>query len=86
MEWRILNLDKTIEQTLESEEALETLLSEASASHTEGDGSMVAYFYYMEGLFTELETAYSGSSDMVRVIANDDHYDRLLAEVSGSEA
>jgi hypothetical protein len=45
---------------------------------------MVAYFYYMEGLFTELETSYANSPDMVRVIANDEHYDRFLAEVSGS--
>lgn len=86
MEWRILNLDKTIEQTLESEEALETLLSEVSASHTEGDGNMVAYFYYMEGLFAELQTAYAASPTMAKVIANDEHYSRLLAEVSGSEA
>jgi hypothetical protein len=85
MEWKILKLDKTIETTLESAEALDTLLAEVSASHTDGDGTMVAYFYYMEGLFTELETAYSGNPDMVRVIANDEHYDRFLAEVSGSE-
>jgi hypothetical protein len=45
---------------------------------------MVAYFYYMEGLFTELETSYANNPDMVRVIANDEHYDRFLAEVSGS--
>jgi hypothetical protein len=82
MEWKILKLDKAIETTLESDEALETLLNEVSSSHTEGE--MVAYFYYMEGLFTELETSYANSSDMVRVIANDEHYDRLLAEISGS--
>jgi hypothetical protein len=82
MEWKILKLDKAIETTLESDEALETLLNEVSSSHTEGE--MVAYFYYMEGLFTELETSYVNSPDMVRVIANDEHYDRLLAEVSGS--
>jgi hypothetical protein len=82
MEWKILKLDKAIETTLESDEALETLLNEVSASHTEGE--MVAYFYYMEGLFTELETSYASNSDMVRVIANDEHYDRFLAEVSGS--
>jgi hypothetical protein len=82
MEWKILKLDKAIETTLESDEALETLLNEVSSSHTEGE--MVAYFYYMEGLFTELETSYANSPDMVRVIANDEHYDRFLAEVSGS--
>ena len=75
-------MDKAIETTLESDEALETLLNEVSSSHTEGE--MVAYFYYMEGLFTELETSYANSPDMVRVIANDEHYDRFLAEVSGS--
>jgi hypothetical protein len=84
MEWKILRLDKTIETTMESVDDMETFLNEVSSSHTEGDGTMVAYFYYMEGLFSELEAAYSGSSDMVRVIANDDHYDRLLAEISGS--
>lgn len=86
MEWKILNLDKNVEQTLESEEALETLLNEVSSSHTEGDGNMVAYFYYMEGLFTELQTTYADSPTMAKVIANDEHYARLLAEVSGSEA
>jgi hypothetical protein len=82
MEWKILNLDKTIETTLDSVEALETLLTEVSSSSVEGE--MVAYFYYMEGLFAELETSYADNPNMVRVIANDEHYDRFLAEVSGS--
>ena len=82
MEWKILNLDKTIETTLDSVEALETLLTEVSSSSVEGE--MVAYFYYMEGLFTELETSYADSPNMVRVIADENHYARLLAEVSGS--
>ena len=82
MEWKILNLDKTIETTLDSVEALETLLTEVSSSSVEGE--MVAYFYYMEGLFAELETSYADSPNMVRVIADENHYARLLAEVSGS--
>jgi hypothetical protein len=84
MEWKILKLDKTIETTLATTEELETLLNEVSSSHAEGE--MVAYFYYMEGLFNELETAYSASADMVRVMANEDHYERFLTEVSGSVA
>jgi len=84
MEWKILKLDKTIETTLESTEALETLLNEVTASHTENDGQMIAYFYYMEGLFAELETTYAHDTNLVRVIANDEHYDRFLTEISGS--
>jgi hypothetical protein len=84
MEWKILKLDKTIETTLTTTEELETLLNDVSSSHTEGE--MVAYFYYMEGLFNELEASYSASADMVRVMANEDHYERFLTEVSGSVA
>jgi hypothetical protein len=47
---------------------------------------MVAYFYYMEGLFTELQTSYVNSPDMVRVVANEEHYERFLAESEGAGA
>ena len=82
MEWKILRLDKTIETTLATTEELETLLNTVSSSHAEGE--MVAYFYYMEGLFNQLETSYSSSADMVRVMANEEHYERFLTEMSGS--
>ena len=84
MEWKILKLDKTIETTLATTEELETLLNNVSSSHAEGE--MVVYFYYMEGLFSELETSYSASVDMVRVMADEAHYERFLSEMSGSEA
>lgn len=84
MEWKILKLDKTVETTLATTEDLQALLNEVSSSHTDGDGNMVAYFYYTEGLFTELETAYVTSPDMVRVMANEDHYERFLAEQAGA--
>jgi hypothetical protein len=83
MEWKILKLDKTVESTLDSTEALETLLLEASASRTEEEGQLVAYFYYCEGLFDKLEEE-GALTERVRIVAHADHYVQFLAEMSGS--
>lgn len=81
MEWKVFNLDKTIETTLASDEELQTLLTQVSQSAIEnGEGSMVAYFYYNEGLFEQLSGSYSASPNMVKVLANDEHYARFVTE------
>lgn len=81
MEWKILSLDKTIESRLNSDEEVAQLLQEASASMVEnGPGTMTAYFYYSEGLFEQLLQNFADKPDMAKVLANDEHYQRLLDE------
>lgn len=80
MEWKVFNLDKTVETTLTSDSELEELLQQVSQSAVDTGEPMVAYYYYNEGLFESLSTAYAGSPTLAKVLANDEHYARFLIE------
>lgn len=82
MEWKVLKMDKTIESTFESDLEPDALVSQLNASTVEGE-EPIGYFFYNEGLFEELTTTVSDTSNL-RVLANDDHYARLLAESAGA--
>jgi hypothetical protein len=82
MEWKVLKMDKTIESTFESDLEPEALITDLNSSTVEGKEA-IGYFFYNEGLFQELTTNVSDTSNL-RVLANDDHYARLLAESDGA--
>jgi hypothetical protein len=82
MEWKVLRMDKTIESTFESDLEPEALITDLNSSTVEGE-EPIGYFFYNEGLFEELTTTVSDTSNL-RVLANDDHYARLLAESAGA--
>ena len=79
MEWKVLKMDKTIESTFESELEPQALLTDLNSSTVDGE-QPIGYFFYNEGLFQHLTTTVSDTSNL-RVLANEDHYARLLLEV-----
>jgi hypothetical protein len=84
MEWKVLTIDKTIESTFVSDAEPQELIAELSAS-TSPDTEPIGYFYYSTGLFEQLIVS-SSTTDNIRVLSNEQHYEMFLADESASMA
>lgn len=82
MEWKVLTMDKSIESTFESELEPDALMASLSGS-LNTNNEPIGYFFYADGLIENLITSASiasASLDVFRVLANEHHYEMILAQ------